>query len=267
MYSSEVRDIFFTNTIEKLKSIKLIEGIIQLGSGVTGYKDDHSDIDLMVCTAGVEDVEETKNQVYRSFSDITPYIIKEKRLRENVFLLIVFMENSLEFNVSIVQTDLLRVKSPLWKVVFDKTGMVTEKMNLESERFNQKPVKYPVQDDVVFEFFYSSLKLDKELKRNNLIYALKMLETMRDCTLQVQAMNENKKLHQFKAYETLNPSFIQRYLSTYPDQITAEKVEAAAIILKELFIETVEKSEIHMVDHELKQFLAMYPFSCKFAPK
>lgn len=262
MYSSEVRDTIFTNTIEKLKSIRLIEGIIQLGSGVIGYKDDHSDIDLMVCTAGVEDVEETKNQVYRSFSYNNAFI-KEKRLRENVFLLIVFMENSLEFNVSIVPTDLLSVKSPLWKVVFDKTGRVTEKMELENERFNQRPVKYPVQYDAVFEFFYSAVKLDKELKRNNLIYALKMLETMRDYTLQFQARNENKKLHQFKAYETLNPSFIQRYLSTYPDQVTLEKMEAAAIILKELFIETVRKSEINMEEDDIKRILALFPFSSK----
>lgn len=254
MYSSEDRDTYFTSTIEKLQSASLIEGIIQLGSGVNGYKDVYSDIDLMVCTARVEDVEETKNQVYETFIDFNPYI-KEKLLRENVLLLIVIMENSLEFNVSIVPTELLSVKSPLWKVVFDKTGLVTEKMKLENERFNLKSVKYAVQDDIVFEFFYCAMKLEKELQRNNLIYALKVLETMRDYTLQIQALNENKKLHQFKAYETLQPLFIQKYLSTFPEQITVESVAVSAKKLKDLFTDTVCESEIYTINQDLRRLV------------
>jgi hypothetical protein len=261
MYSSEERDTYFNNTIEKLQSNSLIEGIIQLGSGVIGYKDEHSDIDLMVCTARVEDVEETKNLLYRNFRNLNPIYIKEKQLRENVFLLIVFMENSLEFNVSIVPTELLSVKSPLWKVVFDKTGLVTEKMRLESESFKHRSVKYAVQDDMVFEFFYCAMKLDKELQRNNLIYALKMLETMRDYTLQIQAMNENKKLHQFKAYETLNPSFIQTYLSTFPEQICVENIAMSAERLKKLFAETVRESDTYTINQELCRLLEGVSFS------
>lgn len=255
MYSSEDRDTYFTSTIEKLQSASLIEGIIQLGSGVIGYKDMHSDIDLMVCTARVEDVEETKNLVYRTFRNFNPLYIKEKQLRENIFLIIVFMGNSLEFNVSIVPTELLSVKSPLWKVVFDKTGLVSEKMKLENERFNHKLFKYAVQDDVVFEFFYCAMKLYKELHRNNLIYALKMLETMRDDTLQIQASNENKKLHQFKAYETLQAHFIKKYLSTFPEQITVENVAVSAEKLKELFTDTVCESEIYTINQDLRRLL------------
>lgn len=48
MYTSVEREVFFINTINKLKMSELIEGIVQLGSGVIGYKDEYSDIDLMV---------------------------------------------------------------------------------------------------------------------------------------------------------------------------------------------------------------------------
>jgi predicted nucleotidyltransferase len=255
MYSSEERNAYFVNTIEELKSSHLVEGIIQLGSGVVGYKDEHSDIDLMIATSRVEDAEKTKNLVHQILGSFNPIYIKEKQLSKDIFLVIAIMENKLEFNVSIVPRELLSVKSPLWKVVVDKTGLVTEKMNTENERFINKPVKYNVNIDVVFEFVYCALALEKELRRNNLIYALKMLEKMREYTLIVQTLNEDKKLHQFKAYETLNPTFINAYLSTYPEKISIENLEASAKKLKELFADTLKQSSIFSMDNALQQLL------------
>lgn len=153
------------------------------------------------------------------------------------------MKSTLFFNIA------------LWKVIVDKSGLVTEKMNFENEYFTSKPVKYDVNIDVAFEFVYCALGLDKELKRNNLIYALKMLENMRDYTLIVQALNENKKLHQFKAYETLNPSFIKAYLSTYPENITIENLMVSAEKLKELFANTLKQSSNFSMDNALEQLL------------
>ncbi len=255
MYSSKERDAYFVHTIEKLKASHLVEGIIQLGSGVIGYKDELSDIDLMVATSRIEDVEITKKLVNQTLSDFNPIYIKEKQLREDIFLVIAILQNKLEFNVSIVPRELLSVQSPLWKVIVDKTALVTEKMDKENENFINKPVKYNVNIDVPFEFVYSALALEKELKRNNLIYALKMLEDMRDYTLIVQAMNENKKLHQFKAYETLNTSFIEAYLSTYPEEITVEKLLVSAEKLKILFVKTLKQSSIYSMDHALEKLL------------
>lgn len=255
MYSSEERNTYFVNVIKELESSNLVEGIIQLGSGVIGYKDAHSDIDLMVATFRVEDVEQTKNLVHQTLSHFNPIYIKEKQLRKDIFLVIAIMQNKLEFNISIVPRELLSVKSPLWKVIADKTGLVTKKMDTENEHFIKKPVKYNVNIDVAFEFVYCALALEKELKRNNLIYALKMLEDMWDYTLIVQALNEDKKLHQFKAYETLNPKFIKAYLSTYPEELTVENLRVSTEKLKKLFTETVEQSSIFSIDNALNQLL------------
>ena len=254
MYSSEERNAYFDNAIKELESSNLVEGIIQLGSGVIGYKDEYSDIDLMVATSKVEDADLTKNLVYQTLSNFNPIYIKEKQFSKDIFLVIAILQNKLEYNVSIVPREFLSVKSPLWKVVVDKTGLVTEKMNTENEHFINKPVKYNVNSDVVFEFVYSALVLEKELKRNNLIYALKMLENMRDYTLIVQALNEDKKLHQFKAYETLDPSFIDAYLSTYPENISVENIKVSEEKLKELFVDTLQSS-IFSMDKALKQLL------------
>lgn len=259
MYSYEERNEYFAKTVEKLKASNLIEGIIQLGSGVEGYKDKYSDIDLMIATSQIEDAETTKNFVHQTFSNFNPLYIKEKQFSKDIFLIIAIMENNLEFNVSIVPRELLTVRSPLWKVIVDKTGLVSEKMNAENEKFENKKVKYGLGFDISFEFVYCSLSFEKELSRNNFIYALKMLEQMREYTLIVQALNENKKLHQFKAYETLEPSFIKSYISTYPEKINLENLKGSAEKLKELFADTLKQSFSISMGDDLKQLLDKSP--------
>ncbi|RBP03589.1 aminoglycoside 6-adenylyltransferase [Rossellomorea aquimaris] len=255
MYTHNERESAFSSTIEKLKSSDLIEGIVQLGSGVIGYKDELSDIDLMLSTPTMEDVEKARGFIRQCFSSLHFIYIKEIQLRENIYLFIAFMENGLEFNVSILPTEKLNVKSPLWKVVVDKSGEVSGKMEIEHERFTTNLNKNDVGDDIPFEFFYSMRKLHTELKRNNVIYALKMLEIMRDDTLHIQAMNENKKLHQFKAYETLSPQFITRFLETYPSEFTSEAVLMASDRLRALFIETIKQNNVLSLDEEMLQIL------------
>jgi hypothetical protein len=258
MYSFEERNNYFDNVIKAFGSFDLVEGIVQLGSGVIGYKDELSDIDLMVATSKVENAEITRDFIRDTLKSFNASYIKEKQFSKDIFLVIAIMENGLEFNVSIVPREFLSVKSPLWKVIVDKTGLVKEKMNTENEHFLNKPVKYNVGIDVPFEFVYCALALEKELKRNNLIYALKMLEEMRDFTLIVQALNEDKKLHQFKAYETLNPSFVEAYLSTFPKEPTADNLRVSAEKLKELFVSALKHSSIFSMDNELEQLLNKY---------
>ncbi|WP_155982722.1 aminoglycoside 6-adenylyltransferase [Paucisalibacillus sp. EB02] len=138
--------------------------------------------------------------------------------------------------------ELLFVRSPLWKVLVGKTGSVLEKMNHENEEFNKQSAKYDVAIDKPFEFVYCAVSLDKAMKRNNLSYAVKMLETMRTYTLIVQALNEDKKIHQFKAYDTLDPSFVEAFLSTYPKQVTSEDLVVSARKLYKVFSETIKRA-------------------------
>lgn len=254
MYTVEERDTYYTKTIRAIESVERVEGIVRIGSGVAGYKDRYSDIDLMVAVYSGEESEAAKEAIRQSLEAFKPVYVKEKLFKANVFLLIVFLEDGLEFNISVVPTELLSVRSPLHQVVSDKTGRVSEKMREEDELFRAQPDRYET-GDIVFEFVFASLALRKELKRDNLIYPLRLLETMREYTSMVQVLNERKKLHQFKAYETLDPDFIQSYLATYPSEITRESLKDAAFLIDRLFIETVGRSDTFTLDEDLGKLL------------
>jgi predicted nucleotidyltransferase len=253
MYSSEEREQYFKRTINQLETSDHIEGVVQLGSGVAGYKDEWSDIDLMAAVPEAADLEEAKSFLHDHFRSIDAVYIKRLQLRKDIYLIIAFLGNGLEFNVSVLPRELLSVKSPLWKVVVDKTGNISKKMKEAEKHFEQ--ASYGFSEDIAFDFMYSKRKFQTELKRANMIYALKMLDTMREHTLQLQSLIEGKKLHQFKAYETLRPEFISEYLRTFPEQITVEQVQKAAERLQDLFMDTINSSNTHRMDDRLHTIL------------
>ncbi|QTC42819.1 aminoglycoside 6-adenylyltransferase [Bacillus sp. V3] len=253
MYTPKEREQYFTRTIRTLELSENIEGVVQLGSGVAGYKDELSDIDLMVAAPSVADLGEAMSFLQKHFMTINSVYIKILQLRKNIYLIIAFLKNGLEFNVSVLPRELLSVKSPLWKVVVDKTGNISARMKDAQKQFEQSD--YAFSDDIAFDFMYSMRKFQTELKRSNMIYALKMLETMREHTLQLQTLIEGKKLHQFKAFETLQTEFISEYLSTYPGQVTEEQLQKAAQRLQDLFMDTICRSKKHRLDERLNSIL------------
>lgn len=59
----------------------------------------------------------------------------------------------------------------------------------------------------------------------------------------MQGLNEQKRVHQFKAYETLNSDFIEKYLVTYPKMINQQEIESATERLTDLFKKTVGQND------------------------
>lgn len=163
MYKQKEREYYLNEMIDKIKSTEQVEGIVQIGSGVIGFNDESSDIDLMIATYEINNSQIAKDTIKGFFHELSPRYIKEKQFSKDIYLLIVILENMLEFNVSIVPRELLSVKSPLWKVIIDKTGLVTEKMTSENVKFESESVKYEAGFDVPFEFVYCAMDVDKAL--------------------------------------------------------------------------------------------------------
>lgn len=254
MYSTVERDTQFQHVLNHLQTDTGVQGVVQLGSGAAGYQDRYSEIDLMVAARPDVDPQSIKQNLTDYFLRLSPIFVKEKQFGPDIFLLIVLLENRLEFNISIAPLELLPVRSPLWNVVVDRDGQLLQHMEIEHERFVESPIRYETSD-VPFEFIYASLALEKELKRNNLIYALKMLETLRELTLTAQTLKEGRKAHQFKAYHTLNRSFIEDYLQTYPTSIDPISIQRAKQSIHTLFSACLEDHPQFKLEPSMQRLL------------
>lgn len=116
MYSALDRENIRNIIIDSLVN-ENVDGIIQIGSGVQGYNDKYSDLDMMIAYNG--DLIDMKNKLKNIYTKLGAFYIKDLQLRDNIYLITPFFENGLEINSSLLPIDLLSVKSPLWKIEYD----------------------------------------------------------------------------------------------------------------------------------------------------
>ncbi len=253
MYTNEERMNLFNNLLKELRNLK-IDGVVQIGSGVNNFKDNFSDIDMMVAVKG--DVTQRKDEIKEILERMGAVYLKEGIFRENIYLLMPFFDNGLEMDISIMPTNLLSVQSPLWKVVFDVDGHVKTKMDDLNTKFMGEIQPYRVTKDIVFEFTYQYRKAMIEVNRNNLIGALIHTDEMRNFILEVQILNEQKKLHQFKRYDDLSSDFQKIFLSTYQIGLSQNEIEQNLKRLTSLFIDTVQASTTIDYDYKVNHIIS-----------
>ncbi|RIN21797.1 hypothetical protein, partial [Mammaliicoccus vitulinus] len=185
MYSTYEREVTRKMVVEKLINLG-VEGIIQIGSGVEGYNDQYSDLDMMIAFNG--DLLDMKDKLKNIYSDLGAFYIKDLQLRNNIYLITPFFKNGLEINSSLLPVELLSVKSPLWKIEYDKNGQLFYKMNEENKSFNNSNKKMRLDEEEIFDFMYAKRKLNIALKREDVIHANQMLEMMRGYVLNFQVI-------------------------------------------------------------------------------
>ncbi|MCU7558523.1 nucleotidyltransferase family protein [Macrococcus capreoli] len=239
MYTSEEREDMFELLLNHLKFIH-IKGAVQIGSGVKGYSDTYSDIDMMVAVSG--NVAEQKDKIKNILEDMGAKYIKEGMFREDIYLLIPFFDSGLEMDISIMPTQLLSVQSPLWKVIYDADGSVLEKMNELNNNFINKEQPYRTTPDIAFEFVYRYRKAMIDIKRSNMIGALSHIDIMKEFILEIQLLNEKQKLHQFKQFHLLNQAFQEAFLDLYQFDVNLEGIDKLLQKTMKLFKKTIDQN-------------------------
>ena len=101
MYTEKERAKLLIQAATAVSTYPEVEGIVQVGSGVDGFGDQYSDIDLIFSTFSADQLASLRNRVERMFSDAV--YIRPKPLPAGVFLY-VFLKNGLEFDIVLLPT-------------------------------------------------------------------------------------------------------------------------------------------------------------------
>ena len=114
-----------------MASDQRIDGLVLIGSGAVGFRDDLSDVDLIAAVAPGLDPEAVGDELARDLRSSLPlyrYIqTPPARARGiHVFLL----ESHLELDLSFVSTPELRATSDRWRIVFDREGEVARQLSI-----------------------------------------------------------------------------------------------------------------------------------------
>lgn len=258
MYKIPDRERLLNRIIDFMRNSSAFEGLLQIGSGVVGFADIYSDIDLMAGCYDADCVKAADEQLQHFFTELGACHIEKRVWTSTALGLSVYFEDGLSADISFMPTPELPIRSPQHKVVFVKTENFTDVVNAGAQRFAECSQWYGLDDSIHYRFINELRYVEIALLREQFIFADIALGNARQLLLSVETVAEGKKLHQFKAYNTLSQTFLNRLEETYPRSRTYEDMHTAKENLLALYLETVKGSEYLTFDDGLLKLLGCF---------
>lgn len=237
MYTSSEREILLQAISEAMRSSSLFEGLLQLGSGAQGYRDIYSDIDLMAGCYDAQALDAAKAMLTKLFQDLGAGWLQNRAWSETALGISVYFANGLSVDLSFLPTEELPIRSPRWKLLWDKSGRVERAVRTAEAACREQ---WLLREDIYHQAIFALRKCEIAIAREDWVGADMALHEARQVLLMLEAKREGKTAHQFKAWNTLDPQFLEQLKKTYPEKITVQSVEKAKNAFLELFVNTVD---------------------------
>ena len=258
MYKATDRERLLNRIIGFMQDSSAFEGLLQIGSGAVGFADIYSDIDLMAGCYNVDCVKDADQQLQHFFTELGACHMEKRAWTSTALGLSVYFEDGLSADISFMPTPELPIRSPQHKVLFAKTDNFTDAVNTGIRRFAERSQRYGLDDSIHYRFINELRYVEIALLREQFIFADIALNNARQLLLAVETVAEGKKLHQFKAYNSLSQTFLNSLEETYPRSRTYEDMYTAKEKLLALYLEIVKDSEYLTFDDSLLKLLGCF---------
>ena len=180
--------------------------------------------------------------------------IRQVDLEQGLFLY-VFLKNGLEFDLVLMPTSALQVRSAHWKILTDKTGQVLSRMHSSQLEGLERQTFRDTLLDWEFEIVYAMRSILFEIERGNFLYVMSRMDFVRDKLVRLQCYYEKKEQHQFKDYRTLDRDFQLRLQATYPRSFERQPMLVCAQQLLSLFLKQHSDNHLWEIDSRLLDIL------------
>ena len=247
MYTEDNRSQLLNKIVSFVCSSQEFEGLIQIGSGAEGFADIYSDIDLMAGIVGVDMLDSAKEKLQGFFKENGAIYLDNRPWTKTVLGISAYFENGLSVDISFMPTPEIPIRSNRWRLLWAANNKFAEPLEWKTAVLVERNGDMV---DAAFHhrFFYTLRRAKVATLRANYIYADSCLSEARQMLLLIEAAVEGKKLHQFKAYHTLDKSFLATMESTYPQERTFSGINAAIVCLEDVYIKTVAANDLCPID-------------------
>lgn len=255
MYNSQERENLLKKIIKKIETSDNIIGTYLIGSASIGFNDIYSDLDFMI--AYKEDIETKfiRNEILAFFEKEDIGYIMERKWSETIWGISVYLKNGLSTDISFGPLKELKISSNQIKVGADTNNLLKKHLEEGKRIFKNNYSNYGIDQNINWKFMYIIRNYLIAIKRNDLIYAYSLLNDARVIVMNLEGLNEGKKMHEFKAYNKLNQKFKDKILKTIPFNIQLDELERCKNNLLELFYQTINKSDKIKFEKDSKYLL------------
>lgn len=131
IFSVQDRENAFRFVLSAAGECDRIVALVQVGSGAYGYRDEHSDLDFVIALDSAESMPEVMDYMRRKITekyDVLFFTQDESRRLQNYIL-----SGLLEIDIGYGGYENAAAWKPAFKVLYDKSGVVEEKMTRSRE--------------------------------------------------------------------------------------------------------------------------------------
>lgn len=254
MYTEENRTQILNQIVAFMRSSTVFEGLIQIGSGVIGYTDVYSDIDLIAGCINSHSMDTAKNALHSFFKNHGAVYMDNRMWSKTVLGISAYFDNGLSVDISFMPTHEIPIRSKKWRLLYASNKefeKMLSKRALELTEANSSIVN----DAFHHKFFYALRRAEIAILRGNYIYADIALSEARQLLLLVEAIAEGKEVHQFKSYHTLRKSFLDLIYNTYPKERSRADLKNVLESLLHIYKDTVVINYLCDIDHSQESII------------
>jgi len=126
IYSAQDRQEAFEYVLSAARECERIIALVQVGSGATGYRDDRSDLDFVIALDSDGSMPEAMDFIHRKIAE--QYDLLFFKQDEPRHLQSYVLSDLLEIDIGYGGYENAAARKPAFKVLFDRSGTVEEKM-------------------------------------------------------------------------------------------------------------------------------------------
>ncbi len=258
MYTTQDREQLLKQITAFMQGNPAFEGLLQIGSGAVGFADIYSDIDLMAGCYDAGAVTAANQQLRQFFLEFGACHIEKRSWTATALGLSVYFENGLSADISFMPTLELPIRSAQRKVLLSKSERFADTVRAGANRLAEQSGRYGVDNSIHYRFVNELRYVEIALLRGQFVFADIALGNARQLLLAVETVTEGKKLHQFKAYDTLDKKFLARLETTYPASRGFKDMYIAKENLLALYLDTVHRCAFLEIDPSLLKMLGCF---------
>lgn len=267
LYNGQSRQKTLEKLLGALESDHRIGGVLLVGSGAYGFKDELSDIDLAVVVNRGQDA----LTVFRDWESVIRNLLSilwcfaDVRGPE-VGLYAIILKDFLEVDISFQSLSVLSARSANWKVLLDRTGQIQDIL-CESWSENTEPSLEALYSRRLGSIWHYVTHVAVSIKRRHLWRATHYLEEIRNRTIELEGLVCNRQTRHFREVDQLPRDLLATLERTFPTRLECDELVRALYAATDCFFETAARidrifgsKQSYPLREAMEQYLSLITF-------
>lgn len=211
MFKIEERSETYMWLAYEFRTMDQVKALIQVGSGATGYKDQYSDIDLVLVVDKHEDVQVTIEQVTRLILEKYPKTqYKIYKHHDQVQVGCYFLDHFLELDLGVWTRQMLHTTKPDYRVVFSELDLTDQLV------YSPKTIDVSkIRKDHMSKLWQFVNDACIGIKRQQHIKAMKAIQVIKDMLQELICLRHGIEYDYDKQIDNLESRFTELYFGEF----------------------------------------------------